>query len=38
MKELARRFSGTSYLNETQKEELRLLAQPLYRYSDPTQT
>lgn len=35
MKEFARRFTGTSFLSKTQTEELRMLSQPFYRYSEP---
>ena len=34
MKEIARLFSASFEFNETRKEELRLLTQPLLRYSD----
>ena len=35
MKEFARQFSASFDFNQQNKQELRLLAQPLYRYADP---
>jgi len=35
MKEFARQFTASFDFNQQNKQELRLLAQPLYRYADP---